>query len=268
MRSLFRVLVISPILLALVACGSSSTGAAAPKTEIIVDAAASLQDAFTALDASFEKQQGNVTVTVNFAGSQDLAKQITQGAPVDVFASANNTQMQVVVKGGQIDSAAPKTFARNRLIVITPKDNPAKISALTDLDKPGLKVVLAAQAVPVGQYALDFLTKASADPTYGSGFKDAVIQNVVSYEQDVKSVFAKVQLGEADAGIVYTTDVSVNGDKVGQLAIPDALNTIAVYPIAPITASQHAALAAAYVTYVLSPAGQAILNKYGFLPPA
>jgi molybdate transport system substrate-binding protein len=266
MRSSLRFLLILPLLVLMVACGSSS-GESTPKTELVVDAAASLQDAFTKIKTQFEQKNANTTITLNFAGSQQLAQQITQGAPVDVFASANSTQMKVVITAGLVDNDAPKTFVRNRLTVITPKDNPAHIQSLKELANPGLKIILADKAVPVGQYALDFLTKASADSAYGTGYKDAVLKNVVSYEQDVKSVFTKVQLGDADAGVVYTSDVSVNGDKVNQLPIPDALNAIAAYPIAPLKNSKHLDLAKQFITFVLSPTGQATLEHYGFLPP-
>jgi molybdate transport system substrate-binding protein len=265
MRSVFRLALLLPLLVLLAACGSA--GNAAPKTELVVDAAASLQGAFTQIKTQFEQQHANTTVTLNFAGSQQLAQQITQGAPADVFASANSAQMKVVTTSGFIAPDAPKTFVRNRLIVIAPKSNPAHLQRLQDLARPGLKMVLADKSVPVGQYALDFLTKASTDAAYGTGYKDAVLKNVVSYEQDVESVFTKVQLGEADAGIVYTSDVSVNGDNVSQLPIPDALNTIATYPIAPLKGSKHLDLANQWITFVLSSTGQSTLGHYGFLPP-
>lgn len=175
--------------------------------------------------------------------------------------------MNVVVKAGLIAPDAPRPFVRNRLILITPKDNPARITTLHDLGKPGVKVVLAAREVPVGQYALDFLDKASQDPSYGPGYKDAVMKNVVSYEQDVKAVLNKIVLGEADAGIVYTTDVTpVAAGLVGRLDIPDALNTIATYPIAPLAHSSHPALARAFVAYVLGNEGQTVMAKFGFIP--
>src|SRR4029453_11333336 len=122
-----------------------------------------------------------VTVTFNFAGSQQLAQQIGQGAPCDVFASANKKQMDAAAPAGRIDKEAPLTFARNKLVVITPHDNPAKLADLEDLSKAGLKIVLAAKEVPVGQYALDMLDKAEKDGGVGAGFKDAVLKNVVSY---------------------------------------------------------------------------------------
>jgi molybdate transport system substrate-binding protein len=239
---------------------------AAPST-LNVFAASSLTQAFGDIGKGFEAANPGTKVTFNFAGSNDLAAQIGKGAPADVFASANDAQMAVVVKSGQVVADAPRAFARNRLVVIYPTANSGKLKKLQDLANPGVKVVLAAKEVPVGQYALDFMAKANGDPTFGATYKDAVVKNVVSYETDVKSVLAKVILGEADAGIVYTTDVTPDAAaRVGRLDIPDTLNTIAVYPIAAITTSTQGALAKNFVDYVLSADGQTVLVKYGFIP--
>lgn len=260
-----------PLLLLLVVggCGAStgSTGGTTPATPVTLNvfAAASLQAAFTKIGSQFHTAHSNVTVTFNFAGSDALATQITQGAPADVFASANAAQMNVVVKGGDVDGSNVKTFAHNRLVVVYPKANPAKISTLQDLAKPGIKLVLAAKTVPVGGYALDFLTKASADPSFGATYKANVLKNVVSYEADVKSVLAKVALGEADAGIVYTTDAQTKVDSTATLDIPDALNSIATYPIGVVKASKNAAVAQQFVDYVAGSDGQSVLAQYGFV---
>jgi molybdate transport system substrate-binding protein len=256
------------LLLAVTACGGSTSGSGGTTTTPVtlnVFAAASLQAAFTKIGTQFQAAHSNVTVTFNFAGSDALATQINQGAPADVFASANATQMNVVVKAGGIDGTAAKTFAHNRLVVVYPKDNPAKLSTLQDLAKPGIKVVLAAKTVPVGQYALDFLTKASADPSFGASYKDNVLKNVVSYEADVKSVLAKVSLGEADAGIVYITDAETKADSTATIDIPDALNSIATYPIGVVKASKNAGTAQQFVDYVVGSDGQAVLAQYGFV---
>jgi len=266
--SLFALFGLLPLFAALAGCGGATTGGATsgPPVGLTVFAAASLTDAFKEAQTKFQAAHPGVTISYNFAGSDTLATQITQGAPADVFASANTTQMNVAVKGGQVAAASVQTFAHNRLVVIYPKANPAHIQALQDLAKPGLKLDLAAQTVPVGQYAVDFLTKASADPAFGPDFKAKTLKNVVSYETDVKSVLAKVGLGEADAGIVYTTDAATRAGDVGTIVIPDALNSIAVYPIAPVASSAHADVARQFVDYVASADGQAILAKYGFLP--
>ena len=195
-----------------------------------------------------------------------LATQITQGAPADVFASANSTQMQVAVDAGMIDGSMLQPFARNRLIVVYPQSNPAQIQSLQDLAKPKLKLVLASASVPVGNYALDFLAKASALPEFGTSYSPTVLLNVVSYENNVKAVLSKVSLGEADAGIVYSTDAaSISDSSIGTLAIPDQLNTIATYPIAITQNSANSQLAQAFVDFVLTPAGQQILARYGFI---
>src|SRR5215813_1213445 len=182
--------------LMLTACGgSNSTSASNQPVTLTVFAGSSLKEAFTEIANKFHTAHTNVTVTFNFGGSDALAQQITQGgAPADVFASANTKQMNVVVSAGDIDGTKVKVFVHNRIVVIFPKDNPANIQALQDLSKPGLKLVLAASSVPAGQYALDFLARASQDPAFGAGYKDAVLKNVVSSEADVKSVLSKVAL--------------------------------------------------------------------------
>jgi molybdate transport system substrate-binding protein len=235
---------------------------------LTVMAAGSLTEAFTELGQQFQQENAHVTVQFNFAGSQQLAQQLAEGAPADVYASANAKQMSAVVDAGRIDDAAPRVFARNRLVVIVPAANPAGIAALADLAKPGLKLVLAAKEVPVGQYSLDFLDKTAADPAFEAGFREAVMANVVSYEENVKSVLAKVALGEADAGIVYTSDAGegVSG-QVARIDIPDSLNVIAAYPIAVVRDSAQSEAAQAFLDLVFSAAGQAILSRHGLLPP-
>jgi len=248
----------------LVACGPASNP---PDVTLTVFAAASLTDAFNDLGGAFETDHSAVEVVFNFAGSNQLAQQIAQGAPVDVFASANQAQMTAAIDTGRITAGAQQVFARNRLVLIFPASNPANLATLNDLAVPGLKLVLAAAEVPVGQYSLDFLDKASADLTFGAGFKDSVLANVVSYEENVRAVYTKVSLGEADAGIVYTSDIMGEGSNaVGRLDIPDELNTIAAYPIAALNDALHAEAAQVFVDFVLSEAGQATLARNGFVP--
>ena len=249
------------------AAGEAAAAGETLSGELVVFAAASLTDAFGEMATNFQAEHPESTIVYNFAGSQQLAQQLGQAAPADVFASANGAQMNVAIEAGRVVSGTQRTFVRNRLVVIYPVDNPAGITTLQDLAKPGLKLVLAAPEVPVGGYALAFLSKASATVEFGSAFSETVVSNVVSYEQNVRSVLSKVVLGEADAGIVYTSDVF--GDaaaQVGQLEIPDALNTLASYPIAAIADSENPALAQAFVAFVLAPEGQAILADYGFIP--
>jgi molybdate transport system substrate-binding protein len=236
---------------------------------LTVLAATSLTASFTELAQTFEAANPGVTVEFSFAGSQELAQQLDQGADADVFASASKKYMEAAITSKRVNAGDSKIFVKNRLIVIFPKDNPAGLTELKDLAKAGLKLDLADQSVPVGQYSLDFLDKAIADPAFDPQFKDNVLKNVVSYEINVKAVLIKVALGEADAGIVYVTDITADAaEKVGRLDIPDALNTIATYPIALISDSKNADLARAFVELILSPEGQLVMKNYGFIPAA
>ncbi len=248
---------------------AAATSASAKSVDLNVFAAASLTGPFGEIGKLFESSHPGVHVVLNFAGSQQLAQQINQGAPADVFASANRAQMKAVIQAGEIVSGTQQTFVKNRLVVIFPKNNPAGLKQLKDLANPGLKLVFAAKDVPVGQYSLEFLTKAITDPAFGPAYQAAVLKNVVSYEDNVKAVLAKVALGEADAGIVYTSDISgEDANMVGRLDIPDTLNVIATYPIAMIKTSQHLQLAQAFIDLVLSSEGQDILAKNNFIPIA
>jgi len=239
---------------------------AAEASTLTIFAAASLTDAFNELGQNFTTAHPGVEVVFNFAGSNQLATQIGEGAPADVFASANAAQMSAAIDSGRIVTGTQLTFVGNRLVVVMPSDNPSGLTELQDLAKPRLKIVLAAKEVPVGQYALDFLDKAEADGSLGAGYKDKVLANVVSYEENVRGVLTKVALGEADAGIVYTSDVASAPEKVTEIEIPDQLNTIAKYPIAPLHDSAQLELAQQFVDYVLSADGQQVLAKYGFIP--
>jgi molybdate transport system substrate-binding protein len=245
---------------------AAPTVAPAANNELTVFAAASLTDAFKEIGQQFGAANGGATVTFNFAGSDQLATQITQGAPADLFASANTKQMGVVIQAGDVVSGTERTFARNRLVVVFPKDNPGGVKELKDLAKPGLKIVFANKSVPVGGYSLDFLGKASKLPEYTAEFSPTVLKNVVSYEENVKAVLSKITLAEADAGIVYTTDAAtVKNGSISTLDIPDTLNVIATYPIAVTTGSKNPELAKKFFDYVLAPEGQQVLVKYGFI---
>lgn len=262
--SLTGVLLMSLMLTALAGCAQP---ARAPKT-LTVFAAASLTESFTEIGKQFEAENPGVKVTFNFAGSQQLRAQLDQGAKADVFASANTKEMTTaIISGTLVVSGTQRTFVTNRLAVILPKSNPGKITALADLARPGLKLDFADPSVPVGQYALDVLAKMSQDAAYGATFKDKVAANVVSREDNVKAVVSKVQLGEADAGIVYTTDVTPGAAKdLTTLEIPDKFNVIATYPIAPLKNASEPKLASQFVEWVLSFRGQQVLAQYGFIP--
>ena len=268
----------------LTACGASATPTPVPVTEaptlaptevpptatskpesqtLLVFAAASLTDAFTEIGAAFDAANPGVTTTFNFAGSQALRTQIEEGAPADVFASANKTQMDAVIAASLITEETQKNFLTNKLVVILPANNPAALEKLEDLAKPGIKLVLAAKEVPVGKYSLEAFDLMNG--SFGIDFKDKVLANVVSNEDNVKQVVAKVQLGEADAGIVYTSD-AIAAPDLKTLEIPADVNVIAKYPIAPLSNAKNAELAAEFIEYVLSAEGQAILAKWGFIP--
>jgi molybdate transport system substrate-binding protein len=236
------------------------------ETELVVFAASSLSDAFDELGDAFASQRDGMRITFNYAGSQQLAQQLASGAPADLFATANPQQMQVAVDARRIDASTVRPFARNRLVVVMPADNPAQIGSLADLAKPGVKLVIADAAVPVGAYTLAFLAKNSADPSLTAAYSPTVLANVVSYEENVRAVLSKVLLGEADAGIVYSSDVGHEvAQRMKRMEIPDELNQVATYPIAPLMDAPHGKLAREFVQFVISEQGQRILEDYGFI---
>ncbi len=252
------------LLLLVLALLVSACSAKAPQAHTLtVFAAASLTDAFTEIGDSFETANPGVTVTLNFAGTQALRTQVEQGAVADVFASANTKEMDALVTGNFVAADSARIFLTNQLMVIMPASNPANLTTLNDLSRPGLKIVLAAAEVPVGKYALQVLD--NLDASFGLGYKNNVLENVVSYENDVKQVVTKVQLGEADAGIVYSSD-AVAAPELRKIEIPVELNVVAKYPIASLSKSTDSELADAFIAYVLSSDGQEILKKWGFYP--
>jgi molybdate transport system substrate-binding protein len=242
----------------LAACGNSGgTAATSPSPtplsgNISVFAAASLTASFNALGTSFQAANPGVTVKFNYAGTPTLVTQIEQGGPADVFASADTTNMDKLTADG-FTTGTSQVFARNKLEIVVAPGNPKSITGLADLAKPGVIYITEAPTVPAGKYALQALKMAS------------VIVTPKSLETDVKSVVGKIELGEADAGIVYTTDVTAAGSKVTGVPIPDAHNVIATYPIVAVKTTTNAAAANAFIAYVLSAAGQAKLQSYGFL---
>jgi molybdate transport system substrate-binding protein len=247
------VLAFAAVLLA--ACGSSSGNASTSPSlsgTVSVFAAASLTAAFNALGTDFQGANSGVTMKFNFAGTPTLVTQIEQGAPADVFASADTTNMDKL-KGDGFTAGTPHVFARNKLEIVVARGNPKGITGLADLAKPGVIYITEAPTVPAGKYALQALKMAGVTVT------------PKSLETDVRSVVSKIELGEADAGIVYTTDVTAAGSKVTGVPIPDANNVIATYPIVAVKATTNAAVANAFVAYVLSATGQAKLQSFGFL---
>nr|WP_325050753.1 molybdate ABC transporter substrate-binding protein [Actinomadura spongiicola] len=235
--------------------GSSGTGGdGADGGTLTVFAAASLTEAFTELGKTFENGRPGVRVRFNFGGSSSLARQITQGAPADVFASASPATMKTVTDAGDA-TGRPRVFAGNRLVIAVPKDNPGKVRAVGDLSRPGLKVVLCAAPVPCGAAARTALGTAGVDV------------EPVSLEQDVKAVVTKVGLGEADAGLVYRTDVGAARGKVVGIEFPGAARAVNEYPIVEVADAPRPALAKEFIGLVLGTRGRAVLSRAGFEAP-
>jgi molybdate transport system substrate-binding protein len=257
-------LLVGVVALGFAACGSdagggggaasaTASGSASLSGDLTVLAAASLTESFTTLGKQFEAAHPGVEVTFGFAASSALATQIASGAPADVFASASATNMDAVVAAGA--AADPKTFATNVMEIAVPPDNPGKVTGVDSLAGADVKTALCQPQVPCGTTAQQVFTDAKVTVT------------PVTLEPDVKSVLSKVQLGEVDAGVVYVTDVLAAGDKVKGVQIPDDVNASTSYPIAALTKSANAATAAAFVEYVLSPAGSSVLAAAGFQQP-
>ena len=239
--------------------GSSTTasGAAASKLTgaLNVFAAASLTSAFDSEQTTLKSSHPGLSLSYDFAGSQTLITQIQQGAPADVFASADSSHMDTLVKAGLVET--PKTFAKNLLEIAVAPGNPKHITDLADLEKPGITLVLADVSVPAGKYARQAFTKAGLPAP-----------KPVSNELDVKSTLAKVTLGEADAVVVYVSDVKAAGNAVSGVAIPASQNVLATYPIAALKSSKNLAAAEAFVDEIATGSGQQALAAAGFLPPS
>ncbi|MFI9770870.1 molybdate ABC transporter substrate-binding protein [Streptomyces sp. NPDC052415] len=251
------------VLLLLSACSSSSgssseasgsSGSPELSGTVTVFAAASLQESFTELGKTFEKEHPGTEVTFSFGGSDTLAATITGGAPADVFAAASPKTMEIVTAVKDV-AGTPSTFARNQLEIATLPGNPDRISSLKDLTEPGLKVVLCDRTVPCGAAADKALTAAGLEVT------------PVSYEQDVKGALTKVELKEADAAVVYRTDVQAAGDKVDGVDFPEAADAINDYPIALLKDAPNPDTAKAFMALVRSAEGQKVLTEAGFLKP-
>jgi molybdate transport system substrate-binding protein len=235
------------ILAALTGCGGSGTGGGDSNEQAAVFAASSLPEVFPKIDPE---------ATYNFAGSDDLATQIREGAPADVYAAASPKYPDELYAEGLVDK--PEVFATNRLVLIVPKGNPAGIESVDDLRKKGVKLVIGAEGVPIGDYTRTVLENMGASD---------VLDQVVSEEDDVKGVVGKVSLGEADAGFVYVTDVKPVADKVTAIELPAEAQAEVKYEIAVVKDAQHHDAAHAFVEQVLGEQGQATLAAAGFGPP-
>jgi molybdate transport system substrate-binding protein len=234
--------------------GGATTSAEALQGEIVVFAAASLTDAFTEIGEAFHDANPAASVTFNFGPSSGLETQIEEGAPADVFASADQNNMQKAVDDGAI-TGEPEVFARNRLAIVVPAGNPGGVDALEDFADDRLLIGLCAEEVPCGRFGREALANAGVEPAIDTN------------EPDVRALLTKVESGDLDAGIVYVTDVRAAGDSVEGIEIPADVNVEATYPIGALVESGTADVADAFIAYVLSADGQAILAAHGFLGP-
>ena len=246
----------------------SAAPSADARATLTVFAAASLSEPFGELGRMLESARPGLKVRFNFAGSQQLASQIEQGAAADLFASADERWAQYLAEHGRL-SSEPRVFAHNGLVVIVPRSNPGRIANLADLARHGTKVVLGAPAVPVGGYSREALRRLGAQPGYPSDYASRVLANVVSEEENVKSVVAKVQIAEADAGMVYRSDVNASvGRYLKVFELPAAAQIVADYPIATVQGSTHAEAAQAFLDLLASPEGRAVLERFRMTPAA
>lgn len=235
------------------------------QTQLLVYAASSLTDAFLALEADFEREHPGIDLLFNFTASSTLAAQLLLGAPADVFASADERQMEAVYAAGLTRSA--RTFARNSLALALPADNPAGLATAGELAQPGVRLVLAAPGVPVRGYTEQVLARLARLAILHDFSLAAVLENVVSEESNVRQVLFKLAHGSADAGFVYYSDITAElDDRIMTLHIPAAANVRARYPVAVLQDSSVPQLAQDFVDYLLSPAGQQSLQRSGFDP--
>jgi len=249
---------------------ATQTSTPAAKTDLTVFAAASLADgAFNDTKAKFELQHPEANVIFDFDGSQQLRTQIEQGAYTDVFVSASTSHMNALKNESYMNNSTISNFAKNKMAIAVPKSNPANISSLTDLANPGVKLVVCDKSVPCGNYTVQMVDALANNSSYGPDYRTKFNANEVSKETNVNFAISKVALGEADAAIVYVSDVPADmKDKVTIITIPDGLNVVATYPIGVTAQSKNQELAKAFEDYVESPDGQAILKQYGFITTA
>jgi molybdate transport system substrate-binding protein len=252
---LTRLVLICVLAVLSAACGGTDiAGGSSLRGEVVVSAAASLTAAFTEIEAAFESANPGVDVTLNLAGSSTLREQILEGAPADVFASANISNMDQVQTAGEV-AGESEVFAKNLLQIAVPSGNPASVTGLEDFARPELLIGLCAEEVPCGDFARDSLAKAGVTPVIDTN------------EPDVRALLNKVEAGELDAGITYVTDVASTEGAVDGVDIPVSQNVIAEYPIAVLAHAPNPDAATAFVAFVLSDEGQTILTEYGFASP-
>lgn len=249
-----RVAALAAVLVLAAACGTSEPEPSAVGGAVLVSAAASLSDAFAAIESAFEGAHPGADVVLNLAGSSALREQILEGAPADVFASANTTTMEQVAEAGAV-AADPQIFARNALQIAVPPGNPGGVTGLEDFARDELFIGLCAEGVPCGDFARGVLARAGVTPAIDTN------------EPDVRALLTKIAAGELDAGITYVTDVTAGGGSVEGIGIPEEQNVAAEYPIAILAEAPNPAAAQAFVSFVLSADGRAILAEFGFAAP-
>jgi len=251
----------------LLVAGCTTAQETPEETTLTVFTAASLTGAFTDIGKAYEAENENVRIDLVFDGSQALRTQIEQGANPDIFVSASTKHMKALQDGGFMENSTVTPFLENNLALIVPVDNPANINDLADLNKSGVKLVIGTRDVPFGDYTRQMFEKLAADPAYGEAYRDAVMANVISEETAVSSVVPKLALGEADAAIVYKSDVSKDDlEKVARIEVPAEYNVMATYPLGILAESSQKAEAESFIAFVRGPDGSAILTEYGFDP--
>jgi molybdate transport system substrate-binding protein len=248
--------------LVLTGCGRSSS-AASGSTKLTILAASSLTKVLPRIGSMFAKDHPGVTFGFSFAGTDQLAAQVQQGAPADVFAGASTKFGDQLASAGLIEPY--RSFCTNRLVLVVPASNPAGITSLGDLASKPVKLVIGSETVPVGSYTRTVL--ANLDAVFGPGYSASVLRKVVSNEDSVTSILAKVQSGEADAGFVYVTDALAAGSQLRSFALPAQAQAVATYPIAVVKASRNLSLARGFDAFVLSAPAQRVLRGAGFGPP-
>lgn len=262
----FRAMLAVLVLLAVAGvagCGGGSGGGRQEEdaSTLTVLAASSLTDAFGELETTFEEQNQGVDISMSFASSSDLLAQIQQGAPADVFASADEAKMETALEEGLVEE--PRIFARNLPMVIVPTENPAGIQEFQNLGEVDAQLVLAEDKVPIAEYTKEVLANANSE--YGDGFDQSVLDKIASREANVRASANRVALGEADATFVYASDVTEDvRERVRVVEIPENLNVLAIYPIAPIEGSPNSELAEEWIVFVLGDEGQSVLERYNF----
>ena len=252
------------ILLVLLACLSPAF--AEEKRVLTVFCGAGLTGALSEIGGLYENTT-NMSIEFNFDGVPAMRAQIEQGAYADVLVSANLKHMDALKSEGFINNSTVEVFARNKVAIIVPNDNPANITGLKDLAVPGVKILMGTKDLPAGDYALQVLDRLAADPEFGQEYKESVLSNVVSQETTVNRIVSKIALGEADAGFAFISDVSPEMiGKVTRISVPDKYNVIGDFPVGVLSQSKYPDEAQAFLDLMMSSDGQAILEKYGFIP--